>query len=309
MKELARNSAPVMAAALLLLAGACPGAAFGEGTYRRSDSEDVSVFFPPQLQGAADEVAERFPVLREALAARLGWTLRGRTAVWLVGQEERFRRMIGSRYFAAFVLPEKGVVVIDATKMRRRGMMLETTLNHEMCHLLLHQYIPRAHLPRWLDEGIAQWYSDGMSELLIPGRGAALRRAAVSGSIPDIEQLDRLFSGGQEAVALAYDASRSIVDYVVTQYGVDVLLRLLDGLKEGSPEVVFAAVAGRSLADIEDGWQRSLARADAWWLAASAYLYEILFFLAALMTCIAFIRQAIRRRRYVDAEDDGPEDA
>ncbi|MGE0085394.1 MAG: hypothetical protein AB7S75_13350, partial [Desulfococcaceae bacterium] len=39
------------------------------------------------------------------------------------------------------------------------------------------------HLPKWLDEGICQWSSDGISELLIQNKGDVLRTALLSGNI------------------------------------------------------------------------------------------------------------------------------
>jgi hypothetical protein len=297
-------SAKIAVMILLVMLGGTLVPSAGIGLeYHRAEGDGVTVFFPPSMKGAADEVIGRFPRLREAMAVRIGWVLGGWTAVWLVDDTRLFQRMIGRPYFAAFVLPDRSAVVIDATQMRAGALTLETTLKHELCHLLLHQHLPASHLPRWLDEGIAQWYSDGISELLNPGRGDALRRAAVAGGIPGLDQIDRLFSRDRASVALAYDASRSIVDYIVRHHGVGVLLRLLDGLKKDAPRAVFPAVLGRSLDDVEAGWQRSLENADAWWVMMSVYLYEILFFAAAVMTCAAFFRLILKKKRYAEAED------
>ena len=286
-----------------------PFSAFGED-YFRSEGPGVTVFSPPTLRGAAGEIVTIYPRLKQDVAERIGWPFRVSPTVWLLDDEALFQSMIGRPYFAAFVQPERGAMVIDNTKMHIRPMTLETTLKHELCHLLLHQHIPASRLPRWLDEGIAQWASDGFSELLADDGGHALRRAVLSENLPSFERVNRYFLLDRPSVQLAYEASRSIVDHMVRQYEVEGLLRLLGALKDGdTPETAFPAALGVSLEDVERGWHDSMGKSDAWWMIATVHLYEILFFAAAVMTLLAFARLVAKKKHYVDPEDpDEPED-
>jgi len=61
-------------------------------------------------------------------------------------------------------------IVIDSSRMNVNPFTLSVTAKHELAHLLLHHKINRTHLPRWLDEGFAQWASDGISEIITGNR-------------------------------------------------------------------------------------------------------------------------------------------
>ncbi|EPR38879.1 MULTISPECIES: peptidase MA family metallohydrolase [Desulfococcus] len=293
---------------ILLAWWTLPSAARSE-VYHRTDRPGITVFSPPALNIAAGDIADLFPRLGEELADRFGWAYTGETIVWLLDDEAQFQRMIGRPFFAAFVMPETGVMVIDNTKTRIHPLTLETILKHELCHLLLHQHISAHHLPKWLDEGVAQWASDGISELLAPGSGDALRRAVLSGKLPSMAEINHYFMLDQPAVQLAYEASRSIVDYVVRRYGVAGLLRVLSELKGGrSPETSIPAALGVTLGEIEAGWQGSLEKTDIWWRVTTVYLYDLLFFAAAVITLVAFVRGIVRKRRYSDEVGAGTSD-
>ena len=250
------------------------------------------------------------PRLKQDLADHFGRPFPGHVTVWLLNDGELFRQMIGRPYFAAFVQPGAGAMVIDNNQMHHGSLTLETTLKHELCHLMLHRRIAASHLPRWLDEGVAQWYSDGFSELLTAAGGEALRRAVLSDSIPSFDDVNWYFSQDQPSVILAYEASRSIVDYMIRQHGVEGLQRLLGALGEGAPlEAAFRAALGSSPGEFEAQWRNTLAKTDAWWVVGSVHFYEILFFTAAIITCIAFARLIVKKKRYADEEDpDEPEE-
>jgi len=282
----------------------------GSEIYYHTKKPGVTVFSPSALQGVAGDIAGLFPRLQEELTGRIGWAYRGDATVWLLDDETQFHHMTGRPLFAAFVMPETGVMVIDSTKMHIRPLTLQTILKHELCHLLLHQHISSFHLPKWLDEGVAQWASDGISELLNPGAGDALRRAVLSGTLPSLAEVNHYFMQDWPEVQLAYEASRSIVDYVVRHYGVAGLLRVLSELKGGrSPEAAFSAALGVTLLGIEADWRESLQKTDAWWGVTTVYLYDLLFFTAAVITLVAFVRGVIKRRRYSDGDEpEAPED-
>lgn len=267
----------------------------------------MTVYSPAALAGSADEILRMVPRLKQHLSDRFGRPFPGPVAIYLIGDAELFARMIGRPYFSAFVQPEAGAMVIDHTKMVPGPLTLETTLKHELCHLLLHRSIPPPHLPRWLDEGVAQWYSDGYSELLAADGGEVLRRAVLADAVPTLDAVNGYFSLDRTRVMLAYEASRSAVDYLIREYGVAGLLGLLNTLSEGvSLDAAFPDALGVSLGDFEAGWRKALAKTDAWWVIGSIHLYDILFFTAAVITLIAFVRLLVRKKRY--GEDETEED-
>lgn len=216
--------------------------------------------------------------------------------------------MTGSDWFAAFAVPKRRMMVLDYSKMNTRPLSLAATLKHELCHLLLHRYIPEDRLPRWLNEGIAQWSSDGLSELLLTGQGDVLRATVLAGSPPVLDGLDRHFHRDRRSLVLAYEASKSAIEFMVREYGTAGVLSLLNRLRSGdSLESAFENALSVSIGQYEEQWHRHLRKSGTWLVFLTVHIYEFVFIAAALATVYGFIRvRARRRRRYEALEDDDP---
>ena len=70
-------------------------------------------------------------------------------------------------------------------------------------------------------------------------------------------------------------------------------------------DAAFPEALGVSPGEFEAGWRRTLVKSDAWWVVGSIHLYDLLIFMAAVITCGAFLRLLVRKKRY---EDDEPEE-
>jgi hypothetical protein len=76
--------------------------------------------------------------------------------------------------------------------MRVDPFTIELTLKHELCHILLHRAAQGGKIPKWLDEGLAQWVSAGIAEILISSKRSFLNEAVVAGKSLNLES-----SGGR----------------------------------------------------------------------------------------------------------------
>jgi Peptidase MA superfamily len=271
------------------------------------ESDEVSVYYDEPLSSAAREVAHIYPAVRAELEATLMWKVDFRPTVLLVSDRETFSRMAGSSLFVAYALPEKMLIVIDYSRMNTEPFTLAPTLKHELCHLLLHRSIQKSHLPRWLDEGVCQWASGGFAEFITGRRQSALSWAAVSGRFIMLDALERNFPEDEQSLALAYEESRSLVEYIVATFGRNGILNILEAMKNGQGvNNAIGMSLGISLEELERRWQESQRN----WTAIISYLvvnlYTILFVCAALLTIAIYIRVLIRKKRFKDEEDDSP---
>ena len=91
-----------------------------------------------------------------------------------------FQEMAGNKLVTAFAVAERNLIVIDYSRMDRIPFDLEDTFKHELTHILLHQRIGGPYLPKWLDEGVAQWASGGMADILRTGDKDLLQQAVLS---------------------------------------------------------------------------------------------------------------------------------
>ena len=158
------------------------------------ETDVVRVLYPPGRLATADRIADLSPTLLRELEAATGLPFDFRPTVIPAFSRVDFQRMGGRDAFVAFALPEQGQVVLDISRFEHRSAFFRSVLKHEYAHLLLHRHIASSRLPRWLDEGIAQQVSDGLSEYLpgrsqmvfggSPGHGSRFPIGGLGGNLP-----------------------------------------------------------------------------------------------------------------------------
>lgn len=292
---------------LLVLALLPNGSALGRetGTF---ETADVVIHYDEPLGGVAKETAGTTLEIRRNLESRLGWELGYRPTIVIVGDRARFSAMGAGGHAVAFAVPARGLIALDNSRVRIDPFSLEPTLTHELAHLILHRHIPEDRLPRWLDEGVAQWVSGGAAERVLMGEaGPRLKQAVLSGRWVPFQALEDSLPREEPAISLAYEQSRSLVEFIVRKYDEAGLIRILDRLQKGeSVEGAVAEALSISFAALEADWREDLQGRVTWIAYFSESLPVILFAFGAVVTVLGFIRFLIRKRRYKD--DDEPWD-
>ncbi len=264
----------------------------------------VTVLFEEPLRNAAEEVINIYPGLIAELGKKLKWKLDYEPEVLLIKNRKTFQKMARSDLVVAYAVPQRKFIVIDYSRMNISPFNLGTTLKHELCHLLLHHHIPGGRLPKWLDEGVAQWVSDGIAEIIMDRRQSVLTRVALTGNYISINNLAEGFPQDKQALLLAYEESKSFIEYIVGQFGSDGIIKILTNLRNGD-EINSAIQKGISISlyELEKNWHAHLSKGIIWLIYLSNNLYEILFFLAALITIFGFLKLLKRKFDYKDSDD------
>ena len=210
--------------------------------------------------------------------------------------------MTHSPLVIGFAVPKKDLVVIHYTKIRNPAQF-GNILKHELCHLLIHKHLNRVQIPRWFDEGIAQWVSDGVMDIVHDRKEALLAKAAFSNRLIPLGTLNKGFPGNEDALRLAYEESKSFVDYIIRTCDKSRLLEILRLMKNGvSLREAIVESLGTPLFEMEENWRQSLKQNIAWFAHMSYYLYEILFALGGLMLFYGFIRIWRKKRIYMEED-------
>jgi hypothetical protein len=170
---------------------------------------------------------------------------------------------------------------------------------------LLHRHIGHRRLPRWLEEGICQWTSDGIGEIFIDKGKSVLDAAVMADRVLDLERLTKNFPRDKLSLMLAYEQSKSVVNYIDRKYGKGAILDLLGHLKNGMPmEAAAIRSLGISTNELGKDWLSHLESTPRWMVYFADNLYGILFFGAALLTVLGFIRRIIRRKVWQSEEEN-----
>jgi hypothetical protein len=268
-------------------------------------NDELAVVYEPPLKAAADEIVRLFPNLRQDLEDSFGWRLNARPQVVLIKTNRHFQKIAGNNLIVAFAVPDKNLIVIDYSRMSTRPFNLSITLKHEMCHLLLHEHINSANLPKWLDEGVCQWASDGIGEILIDKSWSGLDAAILAGQTLQLSRLTKRFPGDRSSLMLAYEQSKSAVVYLDRQYGKQAILNILGDLKNGEPlETAIFQNLSLSVNQLEKEWLTDIERTPRWLVFMANNIYGILFFVAAILSIVGFIRMLVRRKAYAKLEED-----
>ena len=271
----------------------------------RLQTKDVIVFFQEPLRSAAEETADIYPVVKNRLEDIFQWKINFIPTVLLIKDSQTFQRLAGSLYIVAFAIPQKNLVVIDYSQMRTHPFSIEVTLKHELCHLLLNHYIKREKLARWLNEGIAQWVSGGIGELIMSEDRSILDGAIISGKYIHIHALQERFPENRKSLILAYEESKSLVEYIINKHGKDGILMILKYLKDGDEtNVAILKSLSVSIDELEKQWYNYHKRKISWITYLTSNLYGILFFLSAMILIYGFIKRFLKKRAYENDKDE-----
>lgn len=147
-----------------------------------------------------------------------------------------------------------GKIRIPVGGVRERTDLLEKVIFHEYSHAVIHK-MGGGKVPTWLNEGIAQ-YEEG------PAREEIFRHLASAQNMVPLNYLEGSFMGlTQEQAVIAYAEGLSAVKYIMDEYGMGMLGRLINSYKEGKgSEAAIRDTFQMTYREFQDSWIRNLKR-------------------------------------------------
>ncbi len=268
-------------------------------------NDDLTVTYETSLESAARQLLGLYPDLKQELVRTFSWSLDVRPQVVIVKDTPISPNLFRNDLFVAIAIPDKNLIVIDYSKMNQHPFTLRITFKHELCHLLLHRHIEDRYLARWLEEGICQWASDGIGEIFIDKHSSRLDAAIMTNRVLSLRRLANSFPRDRESLMLAYEQSKSVVNFLDRKYGTDSILELLDHLKnDENLDTAVLKTFGRNSAELEKDWLEQLQRTPRWLVYLADNLYGILFLLAAVLTIFGFIRRILHRKAWESKQEN-----
>jgi hypothetical protein len=299
----------VMAVITFILA-AGPASSSDSGNRQVWRTAELTLIFDRRGESLAAEVQRFFPDVKRELEEGFGWVLGVKPTIVLIPTREDFQRIVPGPLFVAVAVPARNTIIVDTSRFRTAPLNLRMTVTHELAHLLLHEHIDGDRLPRWLDEGVCQWFTGGVAEIMIDRQRPMLGKALGSGERIDLADLTHRFPSEPRQLMLAYEQSRDIVTLIANRYGPVSIIGILNRLRAGDPvEAAIFSELGITQAELEHLWQRQLTDSAVWWGRLATHLYSILFFIAAVLTIVGFaVRRIRRKQRLEDDDSDGGKD-
>ena len=139
---------------------------------------------------------------------------------------------------------------IDAT-------WVSVVVPHELTHLVFDTAVknPYHFPPRWLNEGLAVYLSEGYTDAW----RASVEGAVGANSAIPLDGLAGQFPTTRDQFFLAYGESVSAVDFLVRKYGKDALVKLVRSYADGvTDDEAFTAGIGQDVAAFQTAWLKDL---------------------------------------------------
>jgi hypothetical protein len=279
-----------------------PYVARAEKMYRIAN-DVVNVQYPAPLQNVAREVIRVYPSVKKELEELFDASISFTPTITLIHERDDFQKIAGNSPVVALAVSDGDHIIIDNSQMKTYPFTLNITMKHELCHLFVHHVAGDVHLPRWFNEGVAQWASDGIAEIVVGERRNLLRQAVLSNRLIPLGLLDATFPGDEPSLILAYEQSRSIISFLSAEYGPGSVVRTLNSVgKECDISCALKISTGHRLFELEEKWHASLKRNITWFTYFSTHLYQFLFIFASLVLTAGFLHALLKKRRYRDEE-------
>jgi hypothetical protein len=187
------------------------------------------------------------------------------------------------------------VVMFPARSLSYPNDTLEDVLRHEIAHVLIWHASGGGFIPRWFDEGLAMAVErkrrlEDQTQLLYQ---------LVTGPRTNLEELNRLFLGGQNDQTRAYALAGALIHDVLQEHGPAAFGEILMRVSRGTRfDTAFADVIGMSPADVDsEFWLRQ----RIWTTWVPLITSSTTLWLA--VTMLAILAIYIRRRRNRELEE------
>lgn len=216
-----------------------------------------------RVHGAHDDVVTVRRLANHAalsvprLAERIGVPTGGTIDVYLAPSQADFERLqpgAPPEWADGTAWPRWGLIFLRAPSARPgTAEPLEQVLDHELVHVLLGRAFAPKPPPRWLQEGLAQYWSGEIG----PQTSRDLAsRFFDRDELFSLTELSRGFYGDPVRARHAYAAAADFVSFLAAEHGEEAIPSLIGGMARGAGfEEALRAATGQAPADIEAAWR------------------------------------------------------
>lgn len=279
---------------LLVLATTVLVLASREDDYIRRDAGRFRIIYCPEDAEVVEDLLKVMSIRIPVVEKQLGLSLQDSVTIIVTPSEQEWYRVSGGvpSWANGIAYSSQGVTVLKSPRFGQPFGPLPKTAIHEYVHLLLESGAPEMAVPRWLTEGLAQVLADQMSYM----DTRTLSRAAVSGRIHTLWQIEGMMSMSAAEARQAYAESMIAVELLRDKFGFGGISNCVYALRSGQNiEEIFPKLFGMSLGSFEREYQSHIQRTYGnVWIAFSELWISGLF---VILVFAAGFGVYLRRRR------------
>lgn len=250
----------------------------------------------PQDRAAMERIAKHAAESIPRIAERLGIGAGPSMSITLADDETAFAELqpgAPPSWADGTAWPHRSLIYLKSPRIRAgTAKPLTQVLDHEITHVLLGQAFGRQPVPRWLQEGLAQWVAGEITPEL-PSR---IARGSWRTGLFTLDQLTSDFPSDPSEADLAYAQSADLIAYVATEYGEEAIPTLVQSMARGrTVNAAFLDATGQLASTVDEDWRGSLSTG---FLSLAPLSDDFIWLgLAAPLVLVAFWGKRRRNRR------------
>ncbi|MBN2543647.1 hypothetical protein JXI42_12345 [bacterium] len=217
----------------------------------------------------------------------------GKITIKVVESDKEFYDYMGDGFpdwGVGVALPDENAIVMKSPDLYNYPHEFDEVLTHEMGHLLLHQKLNGADIPRWFDEGFAQMVSTSWSLQQM----TTMTLAVWGNNIIPLDHLETVNQFDQAKAKLAYTESFSTVLYIYQKAGKTGFNKFLETIHLNSDfERGFYAATGYTIKKFSELWQNDIKNKYHWAFLINdpRFIYFIMLALFLLALVVKLIKK------------------
>jgi len=242
------------------------------------------------------------------LSSEIGVQLIDTVSVFITPSKKVFEQIVGKnfpKWSDGLAAPVKNVIILKSARWMPPETDNEAIAVHELTHIILNRAVNGNPIPRWLNEGLAVYYSGEKGF----ASGSLVSKALVTNSIIPLSDIDEVLQFHVDKAQLAYQQSYLAVDYLFHIYGSDAVRKIIHKLGEGlNLNQAFIEVINLDLWEFEDEWYQHIKRKYRWHFLVEFDNYLWVLILALFILGFLVIRRRNKRIIQQWQEEDDPKD-
>jgi len=276
-------------------------------TERSSERSPLDYHFPTQYAPAIDLLDKNSDKIVGRLAGGLGIESFPTVQVWVLPQVDDYFELNGRpdrspKWAIGLSLGDQRTVIV-ARDTRMPGQAqddIDKTFVHELTHVAIDIASRGHHVPHWFNEGYALMQAAEWT----PERAEKLSRAAATGALIPLHQLNASFPNHQNVASLAYAESFDFVRFIQKRHGDRAIAGIMDDVGRGIAfDKAVDRSTGESLASLEGAWRKGLSDNTSW-VALLRDDFTIFFGMALIFAIGWFVRRRRNNQKY-ESLDEG----
>lgn len=240
------------------------------------------------------------------LSRELGVDLSDTVSIFIAPSKKVFDQIVGQdfpKWSDGLASPWKNIIILKSPRWMPPETDNEAIVIHELTHIIINRATRGNPIPRWLNEGLAVYYSGEKGY----AASTLISKALVTNSIIPLSEIDEVLQFHRDKAQLAYQQSYLAVDYLFQHYGDDAVKQIIHKVGEGkNTNQAFIEAIDLDLWEFEEAWYQHIKQKHKWHFLVEFDNYLWILILALFIFGFVMIRLRNRQtiRRWQEEEEN-----